>query len=59
LIKYKIIAYDYAGNEAVKNNEGQYYDYLVIPEFSSILILPLFVMATLLVVIFYRKKKFI
>lgn len=59
LIKYKIIAYDYAGNEAVKNNEGQYYAYHVIPEFSSILILPLFVMATLLAVIFYRKKKFI
>jgi hypothetical protein len=59
LIKYKIIAYDNVGNEAVKNNEGQYYAYHVIPEFSSILILPLFVIATLLAVIFYRKKKFI
>jgi hypothetical protein len=55
LIKYEIVAYDNAGNEAVKNNEGQYYVYHVIPEFSSILIFPLFVIVTLLV-IFYRKK---
>jgi hypothetical protein len=59
LIKYEIIACDNAGNEGVKINEGQYYAYLVIPEFLSILIFPLFVIATLLAVIFYRKKKFI
>jgi len=59
LIKYEIVAYDNAGNEAVKNNEGQYYAYHVIPEFSSIMIIPFFIIATLLAVIFYRKKKFI
>jgi hypothetical protein len=57
LVKYRIIAYDNAGNEAVKDNAGQYYSYLVISEYSSILILPLFITATLLALVFCRKKK--
>ncbi len=56
-ITYKIIAYDNAGNEAVNNNQEQYYIYHVIPEFPSLLILHLFMIATLLVVICYRRKR--
>jgi len=53
-VKYKIVAYDNAENMAVKENDGQ--AYTVIPEFPSFLILPLFMMATLLAVIVYRRK---
>ncbi|MEM3566347.1 MAG: hypothetical protein QXK47_02810 [Candidatus Bathyarchaeia archaeon] len=33
-IKYKIEAYDNAGNHAVKDNAGAYYVYTVVPEFT-------------------------
>mgnify|MGYP001062834436 CR=1 FL=1 len=33
LVKYKIMAYDNAGTVAVKDNDGQYYVYTVIPAF--------------------------
>jgi len=55
-VKYKIVAYDNAGNMAVEDNAGQYYTYTVIPEFPSILILPLFIIVTLLVAIVYRRE---
>jgi hypothetical protein len=35
---------------------GHQYQYEVIPEFQSLLILPLFMIATLLAVIAYRRK---
>jgi len=35
LVKYKIIAYDNAGNYAIEDNAGQYYVYTVIPEYPS------------------------
>ena len=54
-VRYKIVAYDNAENMAVKDNDGQ--AYTVIPEFPSFLILPLFMIATLLTVIAYRKKR--
>ena len=53
-VRYNITAYDNAENLAVKEGEGQ--DYTVIPEFPSFLILPLFMVATLLAVIVYRRK---
>jgi hypothetical protein len=56
LVKYKMLAYDNAGNLAVKDNAGEYYTYNVIPEFPSWIILPLFMMLTLLTVIIYRKR---
>jgi hypothetical protein len=56
LLKYQITAYDNAGNIAVNDNAGQYYVYTVIPELSLFLILPLFMIATLLAVIVYKKK---
>ena len=54
-VSYIIIAYDYAGIFAVNDNAGQYYVYTVIPEFPLFLILPLFMIATLLTVIVYRR----
>lgn len=56
LVKFQITAYDNAGNSVTDDNAGQYYVYTVIPEFSSFLILPLLIMATLIVVIAYRSK---
>jgi len=34
-VKYKITAYDNANNSATEDNAGEYYPYLVIPEFST------------------------
>lgn len=56
LIEYEIEAYDNAGNQIVDNNARQYYTYTIIPEFPSLIILPLFMTATLLTVIAYKRK---
>jgi hypothetical protein len=56
LVRFQMTAYDNAGNSVTDDNAGQYYVYVVIPEFSSFLILPLFMITTLLAVIVYRKK---
>jgi hypothetical protein len=55
-VKYKTMACDYVGNYKIEDNSGQYYVYTVIPEFPSFLILPLFLIATLLAVIVYRRR---
>jgi hypothetical protein len=55
-VKYKIVAYDNAENMAVEDNAGQYYTYTVIPEFPSSLILPIFMIITLLAAIAYKRK---
>ena len=58
VVKYKITAYDNAGNVATDDNAGQYYTYVVtVPEFSSLLVLPLLMLATLLAAIAYRKNQ--
>ena len=57
ILKYKIVAYDIAGNDRVENNAGEYYAYLVIPEFPSFLIVPLLMIATLVVAIVRRRKQ--
>jgi parallel beta-helix repeat protein len=56
-VRFKIVAYDYAGNNATLDGTQPYCVYQVVPEFSSFLILPLFMMATLPVVIAYRRKR--
>jgi parallel beta-helix repeat protein len=56
-ITYKIVAYDNAGNFAVKDNNGYYYAYHVIPEFTSALILPLLMLATLVATVLLKKKR--
>jgi hypothetical protein len=55
-VTYRIIAYDNNGNQAINDNHGYYYIYHVIPEFPFALIMPLFMITTLLVVIVYRGK---
>jgi hypothetical protein len=56
LVRFAIAAYDNAGNNRVEDNNGEHYVYVVIPEFPSFLILPLFMITTLLAVITYRRK---
>jgi hypothetical protein len=55
-VKFKIVAYDYAGNNATQNGTEPYCTYQVIPEFPSSLILPLLILATTLAAILYRRK---
>jgi len=55
-VKYKIVVYDNAENMAVEDNAGQYHTYTVIPEFASATILALFMILTMLVAVFARKK---
>ena len=57
LIRYAITAYDNAGNLEVEDNVEQYYVYTIIPEFPSFPILSLFMIATLLAVILYRRRQ--
>jgi len=57
VVKYEIVAYDNAGNNRTENNGEQYYVYTVIPEFTSLLILPLFIIATLLATIICKRER--
>jgi hypothetical protein len=52
------VAYDTAGNFKVEDNNGTYYAYTVIPEFSSIMILPLFMLTALIATVLLKKKNF-
>ena len=54
-VKYKILAYDNAGNTAISDNAGDYYIYEVIPEYSSLFITSILLVATLVIVV--NKKK--
>jgi hypothetical protein len=54
-ITYKIVAYDNRGNKAVDDADGFFYAYHVIPEFPLSMILPLFVLGTLLAFIVSRE----
>jgi len=53
-VTYAIVAEDYVGN--IIATEGYEYQYRVVPEFPSLIILPLFMITTLLAVIVYKKK---
>jgi len=55
LVKYKITAYDNAGNYKVEDKNGQYYTYTVIPEFPQPLILLLLI--SLVTTITMAKKR--
>ncbi len=57
-VTYVIIAQDNSGSTISSKDQGYSFDYpVVIPEFSPMLILPLFMVASLLAVIFYRRKR--
>ena len=55
LVKYRIVAYDNSGNYKIEDNGGQYYVYAVIPEFPSLLILPILMVLSIFAVILARK----
>jgi hypothetical protein len=65
-VSYKIEAYSYPytidnitnnqGDYVINDNAGEYYVYNVVPEFPSVLILPLLIILTLLSAIIYRKR---
>jgi hypothetical protein len=56
-ITYKIIAYDNAGNNATKDNNGYDYQYHVIPEFPSMPILILLILTTLITTTLWKTKR--
>jgi len=51
-VEYRILVYDKAGNKKIADNQGQYYVYTVVPEFSPLQTPLLFIMMTLLAVVF-------
>jgi Tol biopolymer transport system component len=55
LVEYKMLAYDNAGNSVVKDHLGKHYTITVTPEFPSGVILPIFLMATLFVIVIGKK----
>ena len=56
-VEYKIIAYDNFNNSAVNDNQGVFYHYTVIPEFSSVIIYVILLGATLVTAIIIIKKR--
>jgi hypothetical protein len=56
-VTYKIIAYDNAGNNATKDNNGYGYQYHVIPEFPSTPILILLMLTTLIATTLWKTKR--
>ena len=55
-IKYKIVAYDNAGNNATEDNNGYCYEYHVIPEFPTATILPPLIMISTLITVITKKQ---
>lgn len=55
-VKYRIEAYDNAGNKAQDDNAGEYFTYTVIPEFSLVIILLLFMITSIISIIFTREN---
>jgi hypothetical protein len=56
LVKYEITAFDKANNKSVENNSGQYFIYIVIPEFTTIMFLLIFLFFTTVMVIAKKKN---
>lgn len=56
-VTYTIMAEDKAGNTITTLEMGFEYKYHVIPEFQTAIIMPLFMIATLLTVIVYKRKQ--
>jgi hypothetical protein len=55
-VEFRIAACDHLGNNATLDGAEPYCAYQVMPEFLSLLILPLFMVATLATVIVYKRK---
>jgi hypothetical protein len=56
-VRFKIVAYDYAGNNATMDGTQPYCVYQVIPENPSTTLLTLFMIATLFATILLRRKR--
>jgi len=56
VVKFKIVAYDHAGNNATKDGMETYYMYQVVPEFPTSLILPLLMVLITSIIICVKKK---
>jgi len=57
LVRYKIVAFDYAGNNATKDGTEPYCAYQVIPEFSSNVALSLLIVLSLTTTALARRKQ--
>ncbi len=58
MVRYRIIATDYANNTAVEDNLGAFYTYTVVPEFPSVILLvPLLLIVTLFIIAERRRGK--
>jgi PKD repeat protein len=55
-VRFKIVAYDNAGNNRTLDGAEPYCVYQVVPEFPLSLFLPLFMIITLMAVIAYKRK---
>jgi len=55
-ITYKIVAYDNAGNNATKDNNGYGYKYHVIPEYPLTMMLTMLILTTSIATILLKKK---
>jgi len=55
-VRFKIVAYDKAGNNRTRDGTEPYCAYQVVPEFPSNLILPLFMVLSIPAVLYFRKK---
>jgi len=56
-VRFKIVAYDFAGNNATLDGTEPYCSYQVIPEFPTHTILMLFMITTLIAVIILHRRK--
>jgi hypothetical protein len=56
-VRFKIVAYDWAGNNATRDGTELYCTYQVIPEFPPSLILPLFIILATLIILCIKKKE--
>jgi hypothetical protein len=56
-VRFKIEAFDKAGNNVTKDGTSLDNTYMVVPEFPSILVLPVFMIASLLSVIIYNRRR--
>jgi len=55
-VRFKITAYDHAGNNRTLDGEETYCVYQVVPEFPTTATLPLFIILTMLAVTFAKKR---
>jgi parallel beta-helix repeat protein len=55
-VRFRIVAYDHAGNNRTLDGTEPYFVYQVVPEFPSILIMSIFIIVTLLAVVLCKRK---